>query len=144
MPVRPKVEASRGGAATDFAAEIENTIRLSRLAATDRSAVTERPPSAADEWGETLDLVVHATEIIGAAQSRIAALEERNRDLETTFSEELRGLAARVAAAEQELARTEQRRAAAEQRAERAEKRADAAADWLRRIREHAAAHLRR
>ena len=64
-----------------------------------------------------------ATAIINTAHERIAELDARNRELEVSFAEELRALAARVAAAQEDLTRVEARRLAAEQRAERAERR---------------------
>lgn len=141
MQARPKVETVRVGADRDWAAEIERTIRSSRV---------EPPPpemqafaAVADEWADTLDLVVQATTIINAAHDRIADLDARNRELEVTFAEELRALAARVTAAQEDLARVEARRVAAEQRADRAERRADAAAGWLKRIHDHAGKHVR-
>jgi hypothetical protein len=122
MQARPRIETVRTGADRDWAAEIERTIRSS---------------------ADTLDLVVQATTAINAAHERIAELDARNRDLEVTFAEELRALAARVTAAQEDLARVEARRLAAEQRAERAERRADAAAGWLKRIQDHAGKHVR-
>lgn len=142
MQARPKVDSVRAGAERDWAAEIERTIRSSQPAATQPASV-EAEPGAADEWSDTLGLVVQATAIINAAHERIAELDARNRDLEVTFAGELRALAARVTAAQEDLARVEARRVAAEQRAERAERRADAAAGWLKRIHDHAGKHVR-
>ena len=143
MQARPRVETVRAGADRDWAAEIERTIRSSRVAA-GPSPSAQVFATAADEWSDTLDLVVHATAVINAAHERIAELDARNRELEVSFAEELRALAARVAAAQEDLARVEARRLAAEQRAERAERRADAAAGWLRRIHDHAGKHVER
>src|SRR4051794_12155372 len=150
MPVRPNAEPTQGHAGEpasgpvpiDFSAEIEKTLRLSRAAPSPAPVNDRAEPE--DAWSETLDLVVHATETITAAQGRIADLELRNRELETRFAEELRMLSARVSAAEQELTRTEARRIAAEERAERAHQRAETATGWLRRIHDHATKHLQR
>ncbi len=142
MQARPKVETVRTSADRDWAAEIERTIRSSALAPTQPSSV-QTLAGTADEWSDTLDLVVQATTAINAAHERIAELDARNRDLEVTFAEELRALAARVTAAQEDLALVEARRLAAEQRAERAERRADAAAGWLKRIHDHAGKHVR-
>lgn len=139
MQARPKVETVRAGADRDWAAEIERTIRSSRTPALAVQAFA----TAADEWSDTLDLVVQATAMINTAHERIAELDARNRELEVSFAEELRALAARVAAAQEDLARVEARRLAAEQRAERAERRADSAAGWLKRIHDHAGKHVR-
>jgi hypothetical protein len=141
MQARPKVETVRVGADRDWAAEIERTIRSSRI--DPPPPAIEAFAAAADEWADTLDLVVQATTIINAAHDRIADLDARNRELEVTFAEELRALAARVTAAQEDLARVEARRVAAEQRADRAERRADAAAGWLKRIHDHAGKHVR-
>jgi hypothetical protein len=141
MQARPKVETVRAGADRDWAAEIERTIRSSRAAAP--SLAVQAFATAADEWSDTLNLVVQATAIINTAHERIAELDARNRELEVSFAEELRALAARVAAAQEDLARVEARRLAAEQRAERAERRADSAAGWLKRIHDHAGKHVR-
>jgi hypothetical protein len=142
MHARPKVETVRAGADRDWAAEIERTIRSSRTGPAS-SPSADAVPQASDEWSDTLDLVVQATASIYAAHERIAELEARNRDLEVTFAEELRALAARVTTAQEDLARVEARRLASEQRAERAERRADAAAGWLKRIHDHAGKHVR-
>jgi hypothetical protein len=142
MHARPKVETVRTGADRDWAAEIERTIRSSRTAPAS-SPADQSVPQTADEWSDTLDLVVQATASIYAAHERIAELEARNRDLEVTFADELRALAARVTTAQEDLARVEARRVASEQRAERAERRADAAAGWLKRIHDHAGKHVR-
>jgi hypothetical protein len=141
MQARPRIETVRPGADRDWAAEIERTIRSSAGARVQPSSIQTAGP--ADEWSDTLDLVVQATTAINAAHERIAELDARNRDLEVTFAEELRALAARVTAAQEDLARVEARRLAAEQRAERAERRADAAAGWLKRIHDHAGKHVR-
>jgi hypothetical protein len=142
MHARPKVETVRTSADRDWAAEIERTIRSSAVAPAQPSPV-QTLAGTADEWSDTLDLVVQATTAINSAHERIAELEARNRDLEVTFADELRALAARVTAAQEDLARGEARRLAAEQRAERAERRADAAAGWLKRIHDHAGKHVR-
>jgi len=142
MQARPRIETVRTGADRDWAAEIERTIRSSAGALAQPSSI-QTIAGPADEWSDTLDLVVQATTAINAAHERIAELDARNRDLEVTFAEELRALAARVTAAQEDLARVEARRLAAEQRAERAERRADAAAGWLKRIHDHAGRHVR-
>src|SRR5688500_652117 len=142
MQARPRIETVRPGADRDWAAEIERTIRSSAGARVQPSSI-QTTAGPADEWSDTLDLVVQATTAINADPERIAELAARNRDLEVTFAEELRGLAARVTAAQEDLSRVEARRLAAEQRAERAERRADAAAGWLKRIHDHAGKHVR-
>jgi hypothetical protein len=142
MQARPKIETVRTGEDRDWAAEIERTIRSSRGAPAEPSSA-QAVLGTADEWSDTLELVMEATASINAAHERIAELADRNRDLEVTFAAELRALAARVTAAQEDLAAVEARRVAAEQRAERAERRADAAAGWLKRIHDHTGKHVR-
>ncbi len=99
---------------------MNQVVRLSK-------AVPEQAGDTEASWTETWELVADAVESVRSNDERIATLESRNRDLETTYADEVGALQARMKAVEQILDRTESARAAAEERASHAEARATSA-----------------
>ena len=96
------------------------------------AAPVEADPEAS--WTETWELVAQATETIRSNDERMTSLANRNRELETTYADQVRALQARMKAVDQLLERTEAARAAADGRASQAEARAASAEEFLRRI----------
>jgi len=132
MPASPNLASSNWDIADLIraaAGQEETTNNVVRL--------TDAAPSATDpesSWTETWELVAQATETIRSNNDRITSVEHRNRELETTYADQVRALQARMKAVDQLLERTEAARAAADGRASQAEARAASAEEFLRRI----------
>jgi hypothetical protein len=72
------------------------------------------------DWGETLDLVLRASELLKAAEERVRELETSNRELAERAAMQAEALQSRVLQAQV--------------RAEEADQRRKEAEEWLRRI----------
>jgi predicted RNase H-like nuclease (RuvC/YqgF family) len=87
-----------------------------------------RDAPAEQDWGQTLDLVQRASDVLKSAEQRVRELEESNRSLAERAAREAEVLEARVLQAQIRAEDAEQRRRDAE--------------EWLRRIHNAILEHL--
>jgi hypothetical protein len=107
--VRPPEEATR-------IVELDPAIRAAIAGARE----SRRDASAEQDWGETLQMVHRASDLLRAAEERVRELEASNRDLAERAAMQAEALQGRLLQAQVRADEAEQRRKEAE--------------EWLRRI----------